>query len=254
MANLQRIYYINLDRKEARRNNIERYFPDDPRLTRISAVDGTSQRHIVTEKRSFFVNDDLQRAIDYELDVNPDKTEPKYQCYRTDIHFAVMGNALSHFRTWEAAAKDLEHDSDVALIMQDDAIISDDFFVDVERIISDIPTDAKVVWLSRHSCAIGGHFVKVNFDEEPDIDALFEKRKNDTIGNLRLNCNPCSLAYLVTKEGAKWLVRSTHSVTGAMDNHMNCLLYHAGIQYATYKPYMTSDTKNFRSDIFTEAP
>ena len=251
MTKLQKVYYINLDRKPDRRKNIEETFKGDSRLTRIVAVDGVSQRDIVVDKRAFFVNRDLQIAIDHELDANPDKVEPGYQCYNTHIHFAVMGNAISHVRTWEAIAADLENDDDVALVLQDDAMVWDQFFADADMIISKFPTDAKVVWLSRHEWAIGGHFVKVDFTQDPDVDALFEKKCNDTIGNLKPTCNPCSLAYLVTKKGAQWLLEKTPSVTGAMDNHMNYILYTSGIHYATYTPYVTSDTKNFRSDIFT---
>ena len=251
-SRLAKVYFINLDRKPDRRKHIESYFPDDQRLIRIPAVDGLTQRHVILQERPFFNNHDLQLALDYQGSNAPDKVEPQYGCYDTDIHFAVMGNAISHVNAWKRVVQDLQDPTDVALIMQDDAIICPRMLKDMDRIIADMPKDAHVLWLSRHLWAIGGHFVKIDFDEEPDIERLFEDKTTDITGRLKDSSNPCSLAYLVTRRGAQWLLDMTPCVDRAMDYHMNTLLRRHGIHYATYRAYVTSDTKNFRSDIFVD--
>lgn len=250
IVSLKNIIYINLDRKPDRNQNILNYFGNDPRLLRVSGIDGQFDRDYIVKNRHLFINRDIQLAIEHEIDENPAKIEPDYHCYNTYIHFNLMGNTLSHIKVWRQIVETLEKPNDCALVLNDDAIVSPEFFKDIDGILSDFPSDAKVVWLSRHECAIGGHFVRINFNEEPDIDKLFYAKATDTIGYLKMEVNPCAVAYLVTKTGAQFLLDHTPYVTAATDCHMNELLSRHNIHYATYKAYMTTDTKYFRSCVW----
>lgn len=248
--NLKKIYYINLDRKPDRKAHMEHLFAHDDRLERVRAVDGRHERAFIMENREWFRNRELDLAMDYEANPDPNKPKPDHHYYDTDTHFAIMGNALSHRKVWRKVASELENPKDCALVMQDDAIVSHLFLRDIDSILQDIPEDAKVVWLSRHKEAVGSHFRGVDFYSEPDIDGLFKRRVTNSVGELKPEENPCSLAYLVTKEGAQWLLDNSPTNSGAMDSHMNNLLHAHSIQYATYRPYMTSDNRIFFSSIF----
>jgi GR25 family glycosyltransferase involved in LPS biosynthesis len=250
---VRKIMYINLDRRPDRKAHIERQFEGDARLERIRAVDGFLERdRILAAGRGLFTNPDVVAALDYyERDPACAGPEPAYCCYDTGIHFATMGNSLSHMEAWRRTSElDGDDDRTCSVVMQDDTVVCPGFLAAVDDVIADMPEDAALVWLGRHVCAVGGAFVPIRFDEEPDVDALFAQRVTRLVGRLNDSSNPCSLAYVLTRKGARFLLAHTPEITRPTDWHMNHMLLVNNIHYATYKALATSSTENFRSDIF----
>ena len=251
---LKKMIYINLDRRPDRRENMIKQLGNQHTIERISAIDGFLQRDYIVSQRDMFSNPCFIKAIDYYIaDPTCTSPPPSYQCYDTNIHFGVMGNAMSHYQAWQKVLE-LENDTDCAVILQDDAMLVPNFYQVLNEILENIPDDAKIVSLGRHECAIGSHFVAVDFNDEPKIDELFQQRVSSTIGKLKPHTNPCSLAYVMTKAGAEFIINKTKSFHHAMDWHLNHMLMDLDIHYATYKALATSDTRNFRSDIFDADP
>ena len=113
-----KIYYINLDKSIQRRAFMENQFKElNIPFSRISAINGK------------------------ELDKEFLKSEKKKHCILA--HFPLpndgeIGICLTHFKLWELLSKQPE---DFSIVLEDDALISDDFFNDLEQLLSQITSN-----------------------------------------------------------------------------------------------------------------
>lgn len=113
-----KIYYINLDKSIQRRAFMENQFKElNIPFSRISATNGK------------------------ELDKEFLKSEKKKHCILA--HFPLpndgeIGICLTHFKLWELLSKQPE---DFSIVLEDDALISDDFFNDLEQLLSQITSN-----------------------------------------------------------------------------------------------------------------
>ena len=113
-----KIYYINLDKSIQRRAFMENQFKElNIPFSRISATNGK------------------------ELDKEFLKSEKKKHCILA--HFPLpndgeIGICLTHFKLWELLSKQPE---DFSIVLEDDALISHDFFNDLEQLLSQITSN-----------------------------------------------------------------------------------------------------------------
>ncbi len=113
-----KIYYINLDKSIQRKVFMENQFKElNIPFSRISATNGK------------------------ELDKEFLKSEKKKHCILA--HFPLpndgeIGICLTHFKLWELLSKQPE---DFSIVLEDDALISNDFFNDLEQLLSQITSN-----------------------------------------------------------------------------------------------------------------
>lgn len=113
-----KVYYINLDKSTERRAFMENQFKElKIPITRISAIYGK------------------------ELDENLLKTEKRK--HNILAHFPYpndgeIGICLTHFKLWEYLSKQPE---DFSIVLEDDALVHEDFFKDLETLLSKITID-----------------------------------------------------------------------------------------------------------------
>tara|TARA_R110002126_G_scaffold291763_2_gene457118 strand:+ start:16016 stop:16765 length:750 start_codon:yes stop_codon:yes gene_type:complete len=113
-----KVYYINLDKSTERRDFMENQFATlNIPITRISAVYGK------------------------ELDAKILKKEKKK--HQILAHFPYpndgeIGICLTHFNLWKFLSKQPE---DFSIVLEDDALVHEDFFKDVAQLLSQITTN-----------------------------------------------------------------------------------------------------------------
>ena len=113
-----KVYYINLDKSIERRSFMESQFATlNIPITRISAVYGK------------------------ELDATILKKQKKKHHILAHFPFpndGEIGICLTHFKLWEFLSKQPE---DFSIVLEDDALIQNDFFKDLEQLLAQITTN-----------------------------------------------------------------------------------------------------------------
>ena len=113
--NSYKFYYINLDKSKDRRDFMEKQFKElNIPITRISAVYGK------------------------ELDRDFIKKEKKKHNILAHFPFpndGEIGICLTHFKLWDFLSKQPE---DFSIVLEDDALIQNDFINDIEKILAKI--------------------------------------------------------------------------------------------------------------------
>lgn len=110
-----KFYYINLDKSKDRRDFMENQFKKlNIPITRISAVYGATldRDFIRKEKRKHNILTHFPFPNDGEI-----------------------GICLTHFKLWEFLSKQPE---DFSIVLEDDALIQNDFITDLEKILKDV--------------------------------------------------------------------------------------------------------------------
>jgi len=169
-----------------------------------------------------------------------------------------MGNQLSHFYNLKhIIAKNYK----VALIVQDDVMFREGFVKFVTEMIVNLPENAEIVNLSLHKKADGKEFIAWDFksdsdgksgsDSKSDSEIICSRKINEYVSVWKEECNPCSLAYLVTLQGAKNIVTyfEMFGFRETTDCNYNKYLQNKDIFYGSSKVMATTNT-DFESDIF----
>ena len=234
------LFYINLNRRSERRQHMEqqlRNFSDTFHVSRFVAFDGTSYNFSPDDKRHF-----RERWFSHmvEFDV-PSTSNP-----------ALMGNILSHYTLWKTL---LRTGDPFCFIMQDDVQLFSDFGAELQRVTRTLPNGTFVVWIGlthHHAPGENQHAWPVEEDYDPD---LFSSRDSDlpnTIGRCYDRINPCSTAYVLTREGAEHLVHEVESkgFPCVTDCFMNEVLLRLNKHFISRKVLCTVPTQIFTSDIF----
>ena len=110
-----KVYYINLDKSKERRDFMENQFKKlNIPITRISAT--------------------------YGKDLDPNFLKKEKAKHNILAHFPYpndgeIGICLTHFKLWEFLANQPE---DFSIVLEDDALVHDDFFKDLDQLLSKI--------------------------------------------------------------------------------------------------------------------
>lgn len=189
-----KIYYINLDKSIQRKEFIQKQFENtNESITRISAVNGK----------------DISEEIIKEAGKNQSLVMSMYK-----PSAGQLGCFLSHRNAWDMIRNQEE---DFAVLLEDDALISEDFFTDLPNILSDISTDDFV-----------------------DISGVKGKIKtNQTELLVRYIIPPhFTLGQIIGKGGASTLYDNIPHYWTAIDNMLRWVYKHKVSIYSTKKKYV----------------
>jgi GR25 family glycosyltransferase involved in LPS biosynthesis len=236
MQSIDKIFFINLDRCRERKEHFYKQceihkIPLD-KVERISAIDGMKHQFNPMEQKMF-------KRANYQL--NPENITKK-----------IMGNQLSHFNTLkQIITKNYKY----SLIVQDDVVFREGFVKFVTEMIVNLPENSEIVNLSLHKKADGKEFIAWDFtsdsDGKNDSEIICNRKINHYVGVWNEECNPCSLAYIVTLQGAKNIVTYFEMLgfRETTDCNFNKYLQNKDIFYGSTKVMATTNT-DFESDIF----
>lgn len=211
---LDRIYYINLDRRTDRKEHFlkecERERIDMRLVHRFKAIDGKTLK--LSEKETIMFKD-----CEY-------RDEPSCK--------NIMANQLSHYYILKDMIK---HGHQRVLILQDDVILKKDFNNYLQWVIGSLPKDAEIVNIGLHRHAYHSQFIPLDLENKKMNVMPCKRTINCIIGEIHDNVNPCSLAYIATIRGALNLVRyfEENGFIHETDWNYNHYLMERNINYAS---------------------
>jgi GR25 family glycosyltransferase involved in LPS biosynthesis len=232
MNKIDKFYHINLAKRTDRNNNMIKQFnkANIPinMIERFEAIDGNTYIFSDIEKNLF-------KNCDY-----------KDQSFATKI----MGNQLSHHNIMiDMIIKNYNY----IVIMQDDSIFCDNFLLMLNNIMTNLPDNAEMVNIGYHKYAASDNFIGYELNNVNDYELLGNNKINEYICELKNDVNTCSLAYILTLEGAKNIVTyfEVNGFLKATDKCFNDYLKSKNIFYGSTHVLVTGDPK-FGSDIFNK--
>jgi GR25 family glycosyltransferase involved in LPS biosynthesis len=166
---------------------------------------------------------------------------------------SLMGNALSHYKIWEQMAS--MNADEVAIVVQDDALLISDFMGHLRMIADEVPDDASLVFLADHEYAVCDKFIPVDLERQsiPARTSLMKQITSKTIGKRDDQWMAhCSLAYILTSQGAKNLLQHArqHGIGRASDHFMKDFVVSKDINYASIRCLATSSSEVFKSEVW----
>lgn len=223
------IYLINLD---SATNRWEHFIDQIKRLNsqvyvkRFSAIHGDS--HVFTEQES--------------------KLFENLDCRDEEYANRIKGNQLSHYYILKEI---VNRKIPYAIVCQDDCLFRDDFIAKLTNTLKNAPKDAELINMGFHECAWHSHFVPWDFNDESAKSSHLKSFVNDYVGVIKDHVNPCSLAYIVTLQGASNMIEYFDQVgfLRATDCNFNVYLKDKNIFYAS-NPVLCTGTTIFGSSIF----
>lgn len=234
LPKLNRIYYINLDRRPDRKEHVLKQMKqqgfDMTLVERFRAIDG-DQLQLTPQQKRMFLHSDYRRH--------------QYSSSRDRI----MANQLSHYSILQDMVK---KNYEYILILQDDVVFKKGFLKHLEKVMNNIPEDAEIVNIGSHKEAFYAHFVPMDLENEKENNIPCMNNVNDVICKIHQNTNPCSLAYIVTKKGAINLIEYFEKTGFLRETDLNYNEYLASknINYASKEVLCTGALMG--SDIFIE--
>lgn len=234
MKPLDRIFYINLDRRPERNYHFiqqcAKHNLPEHTIRRFSAIDASKHSFSTVElamfSRADYINKQFARRI--------------------------MANQLSHYYILKQIIREK---IGVSIIFQDDVQLKDGFVKYISNILSDLPSDVEILNFSMHEYAAYNKFVPWNLQStlEYDLSLISSTKINNYICKMRPICNPCSLGYIITLQGAINLCNYFETVgfLRATDHSYNDYLIQRNIFYASNAVLATSNVL-FQSDVFQE--
>lgn len=229
MEKIDKIYYINLDRRPDRNEHFlkqcsQHNLPID-KIQRYQAIDGDTY-NFSSEELELFKNVD----------------------YRLQNHYTkVMGNQLSHFYILLDMIKNNYNN---VIIFQDDIVLKNKFVYYLNNLMNNIPKNAELINFAFHRFAAYSTSQPYNLN---DLNNIVQKKINPEIGLLEKTTNPCSLGYIVTNMGAKNMVEYFYRVgfLRATDWNYNEYLIAKNIFYGS-NIVLATGNPSLGSDIFTK--
>ena len=122
----------------------------------------------------------------------------------------------------------------------------------LNEVMNSIPLDAEIINIGLHRCGSNAYFVAWDLSSEKDDYAEIGKHKiNNEICILHDTINPCSLAYIVTLQGAINLIDYFQKTTflRATDGNYNDYLHMKKIFYSS-NTILCTGNPDLGSDIF----
>lgn len=227
---LDKIYYINLDRRPDRRAHFLKQCQKEninmDIVERFQAIDG-DHLDLSEKEEKMFENSDFKN-----------KNNRKY----------LIGNQLSHFYILKEM---IRKKYDYILVLQDDVVFKNNFNFYLSRVLKSLPNDAEIVNIGGHQYADKSYFIPLNLEIGKENTNHCKKNVGNSICILHDSVNPCSLAYIVTKKGAVNLVKhfEENGFHKATDINYNDYLREKDINYASTTFLCTGELVG--SDIFT---
>jgi GR25 family glycosyltransferase involved in LPS biosynthesis len=229
MDKVDKLYYINLkkrvDRREHFKKECEKVGIPETKIVRFEAFDGS----------------------DYEFKEEDLKLFTKANYIGKSFEKKVIGNQLSHFYILKEM---IEKNYNYIIIVQDDVVFRNGFLDYIEDIMNHIPENSEIINIGFHTYAYYAHFVAWDLEADNDIEKLGSP-VNDFICQLNHNINPCSLAYIVTRDGALQLVDyfEKNGFLEETDHNYNRYLKQKNIYYGSSTVLCTGNP-GLGSDIF----
>lgn len=216
------VAFINLDRRPDRRASVESQLEEQ----KVSSI----FRYVAKDARVYSFTDD-ELSVFAEADFLADSR----------IAVPIMCNFLSHYDLWVFM---IENQIPQMVILQDDVVLKPNFWSYVYSMSFYLPEDAEVVWLGIPEQVTLANFYRVSGDQ-------WKNSVTPYVSRLQSGINPCSLAYLITLDGAKQLKEyaETSGVHRALDAWMNDYLVKKRKFYVSSEIIATSNP-DFGSDIF----
>ena len=232
MDKIDKIYYINLSRRTDRNTHFLNGCTDAgipmEKIERFEGLDGQTYKPTREEILMF-------KNCDYI----------KYNFYNN-----ILCNQLGHYYLLK---KMIEMKYNYVMICQDDIIFRNDFVNYIDKIVDNLPVNCEIMNIGFHAKAQGKYFEAWDLknSKEMDLKLLGEKKINDYVCVLKNNINPCSLAYIVTYEGAVNLVKyfDTKGFARATDGNYNDYCIGKNIFYGSI-PVLCTGNPKLGSDIF----
>lgn len=166
----------------------------------------------------------------------------------------IVGNSLSHYPAWQDVTQ--YPDQSAALIVQDGAILLDGFWGYCKDVVGETPADTLCVFISDHVRAVRERFVPVDLENQ-DLRLRRASMKEDVTKQIAKHqddwaCH-CSLAYLVTPDGARRLLEyaSKFGFTRAADRYLRDVMVSHGKNYCSVRCLATSSSDLFKSDVWS---
>ena len=234
MNHIDRIFYINLDRRPERNYHfiqqcIKNNLPED-KIQRFSAIDASKHT---------FTNDELTMFSRADYITKPFASR-------------IMCNQLSHYYILKQIIRE---NIRVSIVFQDDVVLKKGFVKYIDNILANLPDDVEILNFSMHEYAAYNKFVAWNLQStvEYDTSLISATKINDYICKMKPICNPCSLGYIITLQGAINLCHyfETTGFLRATDHSYNDYLIQRNLFYAANSVLATSNVF-FQSDVFQE--
>jgi len=234
MNQINSIFYINLDRRPERKYHFmqqcSKHGLPKNKIQRFPAIDASNYSFSPNELAMF------SRA-DY--------------CNKP-FAARIMCNQLSHYYILKQIIREK---IGVSIIFQDDVLLKDGFVQYVDDIIATLPTDVEILNFSMHEYAAYNKFIPWNLQStvDHDVSLISAHKINNYICKMKPICNPCSLGYIITLNGAQNMCRyfETIGFLRATDHSYNDYLIGRNVFYAANSVLATSNVL-FESDVFQE--
>lgn len=211
---LDRIYYINLERRKDRKAH---FFQQCQKagipmelVEKFTAIDGKTFEPTSEQNQMF-------RDCKY-------KNSPFCK--------NIMANQWSHY----CILKDMiEKGYESILILQDDVIFKKNFTIELDHVLDAIPQDAEIINIGLHKYAAFADFVPIDLENPRENKTPSKRIINRFVCEIQDHINPCSLAYIVTKKGCHNLLQyfQTHGFRDPTDLNYNQYLQERNINYAS---------------------
>ena len=235
MDKIEKLYFINLNRREDRKHHflnecVKSNIPMN-KVCRIEAIDGVIHN---------FHRNELNMFSNANFLSNPVNVTKK-----------IMGNQLSHYYLLKEIIRENQY---LTIIFQDDAVLIPNFMEYIENVITNLPINAEIINIGLHKVAELSYSESWAFNANGnDVDKISSQVINEYVCKMKPELNPCSLAYIVTLEGAKNIVEhfETNGFRNATDYNFNHYLLNKDIFYSSNTILVTGNP-SLGSDIFTE--
>jgi GR25 family glycosyltransferase involved in LPS biosynthesis len=228
---LDKIYLINLERRQDRLNHfLNECKREDINMNKVQifkAID--AKTHSVSE-------DEIKMFKSIDFDTNN-------YCGK-----ACVCNQLSHYNILLDIVKNKYKK---CVIFQDDVRLKNNFEYELDNVLDNIPKDAEIIWIGLHKMGAGSYFEDFPLNEENQNKYYVKDKVNDYVCRLNNDINPCSLAYIITYNGAKKYIEhiKKNGFIYATDGNFNDYLVSKNIHYGSYNVLCTGNSK-FKSDVF----
>lgn len=233
MEKINNFYFINLKRREDRKYHfVEQCIRENiplEKICRVDAIDGLSYPFHIGEL-SMFSNANFLN--------NPENIVKK-----------IIGNQLSHYYLLKEVIK---QEKEFAVIFQDDAVLIPNFMERINTVMLHLPKDAELINIGLHKSADFAYSEPWDFAVQGnDFDKIGFEIVNEYVCKMRPEINPCSLAYIITLEGAKNIANYFENVgfKYATDYNFNEYLIKKDIFYCSNTVLVTGNP-TLGSDIF----
>ena len=193
------VYYINLDKSIERKAFMENQFEKlDIPITRISATYG--------------------KELDKEF-LKKEKKKHQILAHFPTPNNGEIGICLTHFKLWKFLA---EQPEDFSIVLEDDALIQEDFFKDLEKLLAQISTN--------------------DFLDISGKKGFYPLKKNE-LTSLFLMPPVLMIGQIIGKDAAKKLLENLSDYYAPIDVMKQDVYKHKAPLFSTNKQYVISNDK-----------